>query len=280
MKIKVYTSESGLRSPKVLIDGMLKDIVAGRFLAWQMFLRNTSAKYRQSFMGILWALLPPLATSLVWIFLNSQKVVSFEGTKVPYPVFVITGTMMWQIFSESINGMIGALTGNRSILVKLNFPRESLIFSAALETLFSTLIKMVLLGIVLIVFKLLPGYEIIQIFPGVFGLMLLGWTIGLLLIPFVMLIKDIGNAIGIILQFAMYLTPVIYPAKHYSGWLTFLNYNPVSPIIEVARSSLTGSWSPYLNDSLLLIAFFLFLFLIGLIIYRLTLPIIIERMGS
>jgi len=280
MKIKVYTSESGLRSPKDLIGGMLKDIVAGRFLAWQMFLRNISAKYRQSFLGILWALLPPLATSLVWIFLNSQKVVSFEGTKVPYPVFVITGTMMWQIFTESITGMLGALTANRSVLVKLNFPREALIFSAALETLFSTLIKIILLAIVLIVFKLLPGFEIIQIIPGVFGLMLLGWTIGLLLIPLAMLVKDIGNAISILLQFAMYLTPVIYPAKNYSGWLTLLNYNPVGPMIEVSRSSLTGSWSPYLNDSLLLISLFLVLFFIGLIIYRLTLPIIIERMGS
>lgn len=279
MQKRVYTSQSGLRSPLLLIAGIIRDISEGRHLGWRLFVRNISAKYRLSFLGIFWAILPPLATSLVWIFLNSQQVVSIGHTGLPYPVFVIVGTMLWQIFTEALTGMITTLSSNKNILVKLNFPREALLLTSMWETLFNTVIKVILLIIVFFSFDIIPTVEFIQMIPGIFGLLFIGWTIGLLLIPISMLIPDINNSLSIVLQFAMYLTPVIYPQKDYSGILSVLNYNPVAPFLTYSRDAIQGQWLPseYL---LILFGVTTVFFLLGLIVYRLAMPILIERMGS
>ncbi|HRI15465.1 MAG TPA: ABC transporter permease, partial [Verrucomicrobiota bacterium] len=92
-KITVYTPESPLRAPVKLLRSMFRDLLASRELAWRIFVRNNSAQYRQTMLGYVWAFLPPIATSLTFVFLSSQKVVNIGNTGgVPYPAFVIIGT--------------------------------------------------------------------------------------------------------------------------------------------------------------------------------------------
>ena len=74
---------------------MVRDWPFTRGLAWRMFLRDTRATYRQSFLGYFWLLLPALANTLVWVFLNGAKVVNIDSGDVPYPLFVFTGTVLW-----------------------------------------------------------------------------------------------------------------------------------------------------------------------------------------
>lgn len=259
---------------------MFRDLAASRSLGFRLSVRNLSARYRQSFLGIFWALVPPLASSLIWIILNQQKIVSFGHTDVPYPVFVITGSLLWQFFSESLTGILNSLSSNTNMLSKLNFPREALLVSAAIDIGVNMLIKLTLLVVVYLSFGLYFGLPVIQTLPGLALLFFLGASIGLFLIPISMLVRDIQNGIGLVLQFAMYLTPVIYPVKVHEGWLSFLNYNPVTPILQLCRDGLSGHWYPNWPEILIIGAItFLFLF-IGLIAFRLAMPILIERMGS
>ena len=74
---------------------MLFDLVHSWDLAWRLFLRNISAKYRQTFLSYFWAVAPPLLTSAIWIFLNSQKILNFIEIGVPYPLYVLVGTIIW-----------------------------------------------------------------------------------------------------------------------------------------------------------------------------------------
>jgi lipopolysaccharide transport system permease protein len=87
--------------------------------------RDISAQYRQSLLGILWAFLPPLITAVIFITLNSRKVINVEETSIPYPVFAIFGTVLWHFFVYSLNAPLRVVTASKSLLTKINFPREA-----------------------------------------------------------------------------------------------------------------------------------------------------------
>src|SRR5688572_16781711 len=103
LKETVYTPDSELLNFGALLRNMGRDLLASRELAWRLLVRNISAQYRQSLLGYAWAFVPPIFTSLIWIFLQSQKVLGVGDTAMPYVVFVITGTVLWQTFVEALN---------------------------------------------------------------------------------------------------------------------------------------------------------------------------------
>ena len=117
---------------------MVRDWPFTRGLAWRMFLRDTRATYRQSFLGYFWLLLPALANTLVWVFLNGAKVVNIDSGDVPYPLFVFTGTVLWTAFNGSLVGAMSIIEEARGTLAKVNFPHESLILTAFGKSLLNT----------------------------------------------------------------------------------------------------------------------------------------------
>lgn len=125
LTVVVYTNEYGLRSAKKMAKDMWHDLKASRELAWRLMVRDISAQYRQSLLGILWAFLPPLITAVIFITLNSRKIINVEETSIPYPVFAIFGTVLWQIFVYSLNAPLRVVTASKSLLTKINFPREA-----------------------------------------------------------------------------------------------------------------------------------------------------------
>jgi lipopolysaccharide transport system permease protein len=275
-----YTS-AGNKSGIQILKDIFSELPHAHALGYSLATRNIKAKYRQSLLGILWAVFPTLATSFVWIVLRGQGVISFEETEVPYAVFVLTGTFLWQAFSVSATTFLQTIQTNRSILVKINFPRESLLYSAFYEILFNILLSFIPVLAVLVVFKILPGSGILFFLLLLFMLMILGLALGLLLLPFASLFKDIMFGLPVALQFGMYLTPVIYPEPVYSGFATVLKFNPVTPLLTGARAGLLGtSGIPALDTILMYIFGLILLFLLGTLLMRVTMEILIERMGT
>ena len=90
---------------------MVADLRASRELAWRLLVRNISAQYRQTLLGYVWAFLPPIVTTLVWVFLNAQKIFDVGETGVPYPVYVLTGTILWQVFVDAMNSPLRQVDG-------------------------------------------------------------------------------------------------------------------------------------------------------------------------
>jgi lipopolysaccharide transport system permease protein len=126
----IYTPESQMRTPGRLLRSMWQDLKASKELSWRLFIRDIFAQYRQSLLGIFWAFLPPIVMGLVFIILRSKNVVNFGETDIPYPVFALVGTTLWQVFTESLNAPLKSVTMARPMLAKINFPREALIVSA------------------------------------------------------------------------------------------------------------------------------------------------------
>src|SRR4030081_4153585 len=102
LPVAVYTPASPLRHPVRLFREMFRDLMASRGLAWRLFVRDTSAQYRQSVLGYVWAFIPPLVASLPFIFLNSQGVVGIKNTAIPYPAYAMIGNIIWKVFADAL----------------------------------------------------------------------------------------------------------------------------------------------------------------------------------
>lgn len=280
LPLTVYTAESQMRSPIKLVKAMWNDLKDSRELAWRLFVRDVSARYRQSYLGVFWAFLPALLSGLVFIILQAENVVNFGKVEIPYPVFAIIGTTLWQIFSESINAPLKAVQNGKSMLAKINFPREALIVAACYEVLFSVVIKSIVILAVILYFKMPLAVGMIFSIPAVLALILLGMTLGLFLTPIGMLYSDIGSALGVIIQFWFFVTPVVYPPPQSFPYSLIATLNPVSALLVGARDLMTKGVLTDAPFFMTISACSLIGLLFAWIIYRVTMPIIIERMSS
>ena len=149
MADRVYTPESPIRRPLRLFAAMARDLVASRELAWRLFVRDFSAQYRQSALGYLWAIAPPVVTALPWLFLSSQGILTSGQTPVPYVAYVLVGTTLWTIFSDSLLLPSNALNAGKTMLTKIDFRREALILGAMGQLATNGAIRLTLMFLVL-----------------------------------------------------------------------------------------------------------------------------------
>lgn len=280
-KITIYTAAASNRSLINHLKGVWLDLPQAHELGLRLFKRNLMAQYRQSLLGIGWALIPPLVTAALWIILRQNGVMSVGQTSISYPVFVISGTLLWQLFSESILSPLKSVNENRAMLSKINIPREGLLLSGLYELLFNTIIKLVLLALVIIAFKQQIGFPGIFLVPaGIVAIVIAGFSIGLLLTPIGMLFSDISRGLTIMLPFLMYLTPVIYPTPKEGMMAMIMKFNPIATLLPITRDWLTNQPVTGIPLFIGFLIGFVVLFFFSLIVYRLAMPMIIERIGS
>ena len=279
LETKVYQKENNFRIGKMLKES-LTDIIGSRFLSFQLAKRDIQAQYRQSYLGIIWAFVTPLTTAIVWIFLNSSGTIRVTDTGIPYPVYAFSGTLLWSIITEAINSPMASTNSAKGILSKINFPKEALIVAGVYKLLFNSFIKVILL-LVFIFFYGVGFHWSLLLFPvAMLGGVLFGTTLGLFVTPLGMLYKDIGRLISFGLGFLMYVTPVVYAIPKNGIMKTVMELNPFTPIILTARDLAVGMPPMYLTYFLIVIACSVPLFFIALLFYRISIPILVERMSA
>ena len=279
MQTRIYQKETNRNLPKLLLES-LKDLNTSRFLAFQLAKRDITAQYRQSYFGILWAFVTPLATAFVWMFLNSSGTVKLTDTGIPYPVYAFAGTLLWSIITEAINSPIQSTNSAKSILTKINFPKEALITSGVLKLLFNSLIKVGLLLIFIFAYGIELSWGLLLFPIAILGGLVIGNTIGLLLTPIGMLYQDISKLITFGMQFLMYVTPVVFAVPDSGLMKTIMELNPLTPIISVGRNLAVGLPLEYLTYFLIVLAASIPLFFIALVFYRISIPIFVERLSA
>ena len=280
LQVVTYTPYSEASNPFKMIPAMWRDLAASRELAFRLTVRDISAKYRESVLGLLWAFIPPILAGIVFIFLHSRKIVDFGDVGMPYPVFAFIGTALWQLFVESINAPLRVVNAAKPMLAKINFPREALILSAFYQSLFTFFIKGILLGAIIVYFGVDLTYKSILFIVPAMLLIWLGLVIGLLLTPLGMLYRDVSSSVMIFTQFLFFLTPVVYAVPTTYPYSLLAVLNPVSPYLNAARDLLvlgTVDNITVLVVTTILLTVFLFL---GWFIYRLAMPVLIERISA
>jgi lipopolysaccharide transport system permease protein len=172
------------------------------------------------------------------------------------------------------------LNKNRNMISKLNFPREALLLVGVGEVLFDLMIRLLLLIPAFLIFGVAFHPSMLAAPIPIMGLVLLGTAFGLLIMPFGSLYQDVGRFIAIALPFWMILTPTVYePFKSFPGSL--LNWlNPASPLLLVARDWLLMGSTEFWFPGLIYGALVLPLLLAGLIVFRISIPVLVERMTA
>lgn len=281
LKVTIYSANASSGLSKIgMLREMLSDLFSSNDLAYRLAKRDLSAQYRQSLLGYMWAFLIPIINTLTWLFLQKSGMVVIKDTGIPYTVYVFSGTMLWQIFVESLQSPIQQVVASKGMLSKLNFPRESIILSGIYKTLFNAGIKIIILIPLVIYFGAQPNWTLIFFPIAVISIVLVGTAIGLLLAPIGTLYADVGRLIPFFGQFLMFFAPVVFamPTSGLSKTLFELNF--MTPLLVTARDLLTAGsleWLFYYACVSILAVIVLF---VAWVIYRVTMPILIERMSS
>jgi lipopolysaccharide transport system permease protein len=275
-----YSPEPMIQHPFRMLAALFRDMWAGRELAWRLMVRDISAQYRQSFLGYIWAFLPPLVASLTFVFLNSQGLFKTGDTGMPYAAFAMIGTLLWQVFVDALNAPTQAMTQAKPMLAKINFPREALFIAGIGMVVFNFLVRLVLLVGVLVYYQVPVSWNVWMFPVAVCGLILCGTAFGLAVAPLGALYGDIGRAIPIVAGLWMLLTPVVYPPKTegLAGWLAA--WNPVSPLIITARQSITGEVFTFLTAFCIVFAGSFVVVILAFVAMRVFMPHLVERMGG
>ena len=279
LPVTVYSSESPLRHPARLISEVCSDLWRCRELIWILFTRDLKAQFRQSIFGYLWLFLPIIATTLVWMFLSSMRVIQVADTGVPYPVYVLLGSLIWGVFAASVSQPLNSFHDSRSVFTRLNVPPEAFILSGVAKIIFELLVKMCVLIPAIAFFGVAPAATA-WLFPvGMACTVIVGLSLGLILVPIGSLYSDVSRAVTTLLSFGMYLAPVVFPPPE-SGWTAVVvSNNPLTAMIMTSRDWLTVGHSEYLSMMVGTTIAGILLLMLGLIVLRVVLPHLVERMG-
>ncbi len=275
-----YSAHSEIRNPVKLFSDMWSDTWNGRELAWRLFLRNIRGLYRQTLLGLFWAFLPPVANTAIWIFLRQQGVFNIGDMEVNETLYILTGMILWQAFGDAIQMPLKVLNQHKSMLSKLRFSREALLLVGLGEIVFDLLIRAVLLALAMAWFGVAPSLAVLGAVVAIVMMIALGATLGILLMPIGSLYQDVGRLLSMVVPFWMILTPIIYPSPTaFPG--TLLNWlNPASPFLILSRDLLlmgqSNMWFPAFIWGLITIPLALF----GLIMFRISIPVLVERMNT
>ncbi|AGC77396.1 lipopolysaccharide transport system permease protein [Nonlabens dokdonensis] len=279
LETKIYQRGNSLNLMQILKDS-LSDIYKSRFLAKQLATRDIKSQYRESLLGIFWAFVTPLSTALVWIFINKSGAVSLDDTGVPYPLFVFAGTLMWSTLTDAINMPMMATRGSLGIMSKINFPKEALLVSGFYKLLFNSSFKILLIVFFFFFFSVSLSWYIL-LFPLTFLILnLAGISVGLLITPIGLLYNDVSKFISLSLRFIMYVTPVVYTIPETGLMKTLMEWNPLTPLILINRNVLLGLELSFLNYFIGIALVTIPLLLLGLLIYRVSIPVIVERFNA
>jgi len=277
---RIYSPESQILNPIGFLRAIVRDLLLSRDLAWRLFIRDLHQRYRQSIFGVLWVLVPPLVTTLIFVFLNEKKILNIASTDIPYPVYVLLGTVLWQVFTESVNAPLKMFDSCTAIMIKINMPREAPILAGMGQVLFYMGLQLLVALGAMLYFNIGFSWNLLWVPPALLVLISLGTAFGLVLVPVGALFKDVGESIGILLRFAFFLTPIVYPPPQTWPYSMLVQLNPVTPLLIGIRDLITKGTMTDISTFLFVSGLSLTACLLAFILYRLSVPIVLERLGS
>ncbi len=207
------------------------------FFTW----RDIKVKYKQTLLGFLWAILQPLLMMLIFtIFFG--RVLSVPSDGIPYPIFVFSGLMFWNIFSQGLSGAGNSMVSNANIIKKIYFPRLIIPISAVLVALFDFLMTFVVFIGLLIFFQFkvdpiaMVGLTLIALLLTVIATLGPGLLLAALNIQY----RDFRYIIPFLVQVLLFVTPVIYPTSMVQNpnIKLLLSLNPMAGAINIGRYAL------------------------------------------
>ncbi len=232
------TDKTYLIAPPGKFSLNLQEIWDYRELFYFFTWRDIKVKYKQTVLGFLWAILQPLGMMILLtiIFGNTLKV---ESDGIPYPIFVFSGLLLWNIFSSGLTGAAQSMVMNAEMIKKIYFPRMIIPMSAILVAVFDFLIAFLIFLVILVYYQFVPDWSRIVVFFPLSLLLTILTTFGLgcLLAALNVKYRDFRYVVPYILRVLLFVNPIMYSASIFkSEWAQYLiALNPLAGAINMAR---------------------------------------------
>ena len=224
----------------------LADVWAHRELLFFLTLRDIKLRYKQTALGVVWAVIQPLFPMIVFtLFFGRLAKMPSDG--VPYAVFAYAGLLPWTYFANAVATSAGSVIGSSNLVTKVYFPRMIIPAAAVLAALVDFVLAFLLLIVLIAWYRMPVHLSVVALLPLVVLETVLALAFGLLFAGLTVKYRDVRHALPFLIQVWMFVTPIIFPSSIVPPrWRLVLALNPLMGVIENFKAALFGQpfhWS-------------------------------------
>lgn len=236
------------------------------FLAW----RDIKVRYKQTSLGVIWALLQPAVTLAVFTFVFG-RLASMPSGDIPYPLLVLGGLLPWQLFSAAFSNSSSSLVSNTHLISKIYFPRLIVPLASVAVALIDFLVVLLLLVGMCVWWQFVPDWRVLFLPLFVLWALLAAIGAGLWMTALMVKYRDFRFVVPFLLQVGLFLSPVGFSSANLPNWRLLYSVNPLVGVIDGFRWSLLRGSQPLQFDALAIsMAMTIFLVITGLWHFRRT----------
>jgi lipopolysaccharide transport system permease protein len=206
------------------------------FLIW----RDIAVRYKQTILGVIWAIIPPVMTMVVFSVIFG-KLAQLPSDGIPYPIFAYAALLPWQLFSKGVEGATGSIVGNQNMISKTYFPRMVLPISSVLSGLVDFGIAFVILLGMMIFYQIPFTWRILTLPAFIIFILFTAMSAGMWLATLNVRFRDIKYVTPFLMQFWQYATPIAYSSSLIPDqWRALYSLNPMVSVMDGFRWAMLG----------------------------------------
>jgi lipopolysaccharide transport system permease protein len=242
--IKPYRPEHDVDVNSLFAMNYLQELADNAHLVLSFAKRDIRAKYKQTILGVAWAVIQPVSLMIVFTLVFSLFArVPSEG--IPYPIFSYSVLIFWTFFATSLSQGTVAMTANATLVRKIYFPRETLLLAVMLSALVDLGVAGLILVAMFVYYQVALSWAALWVIPLLALEVLFVLAVILMTSSLQVYFRDMGHALPLLLQLWMYASPIAYPLTSVPEWLRpFYLLNPMAGIIDGFRRALLHGEHP------------------------------------
>ena len=244
-----YARHALIKSEESGVQLNLSELWHFRELLYFLTLRDVKVRYKQTLMGLAWVIIQPLVTMLIFT-LVFNRFVRLDAGPLPYPLFALSGLLLWLFFANAVTNSTNSLINNSNLITKVYFPRMFITAASVGAGLVDLAVAFVLLIVMFLYYGMTLTLNILLLPLFILLMTLLALGVGLLSAALTVKYRDLRHALPFIIQLWLFASPVIYPISVVpERWKWLVIVNPVAGIIEGFRAALIGQTFNWLQLS-------------------------------
>ncbi|MDD3296497.1 MAG: ABC transporter permease [Candidatus Omnitrophica bacterium] len=245
---------------------ILRELFKYRELLFKLTTRGIKVQYKQTFLGIVWAIFIPFTSMIIFAFIHKAKIITIDTGSIPYPIFVYCGLLPWIFFAGSLNASTQSLVNYASLIDKIYFPRAIIPLASVLSKVIDLVIASIFLIVLMVIYNIELHIAILAVPLILFIQIIFVSGLALFLSMGNLFYRDIGYIVSGIVPLMMFVTPVIYPIQMGSKQLqgVMVGLNPMIPIINAYRDLILRGRLPNFTELAIAVSLCFCLFFISL----------------
>ena len=254
--------------PKRFAVPKVSELWEAREVLYRFGARDVTLRYRQTLLGVVWVVLQPLLTALVFVLVFAQVAkLSYGGTK-PI-VFIFAGVTVWNLFSGIITRAQGSLVSNRDLVAKGFFPRMLVPLAVVYSCVIDFLVSLAFLVVLMIVYGVNPGVAVVTAPLWTLMFILLASGVGLVTSALTVRYRDVNYFVPFLLQFLLFASPIAYAIQNVPAkYRVVYDLNPLTWLLQEFQWALVRQPAPHLWETVLAVVVPIAVFVGGAVIFE------------